>query len=87
LFETAPPVKVIRDLYEKSGLDIQKLFNVSGEVYREMKLKDTIKSMSVEDKLQLLSSNGRLVKRPIVTDGTHVTVGFNANQYQEAWGK
>lgn len=87
LFETAPPVPVIRDLIARSGLDVQKFFNTSGEVYKEMQLKDKVKQMSVDEKLQLLAANGRLIKRPIVDDGTKVTVGFKTAEYENVWSR
>lgn len=52
-----------------------------------MNLKDKLPGLSDDEKIELLSGNGRLIKRPIVTDGKQVTVGFKAEQYQEAWGK
>jgi arsenate reductase (glutaredoxin) len=52
-----------------------------------MNLKDKLPGLSDEEKIELLSSNGRLIKRPIVTDGSKVTVGFKAEQYQESWQK
>ena len=50
----------------KSGLDINKFFNTSGILYREMGLKEKIKSMSFDEKLDLLSSDGKLIKRPLI---------------------
>ncbi|MEI7026011.1 arsenate reductase family protein [Paenibacillus sp. y28] len=85
LFEAAPSPLVLADLLQKSGLDIKKFFNTSGEVYKEMNLKDKLPQMSVQDQIDLLSSNGRLVKRPIVTDGTQVTVGFKEEEFTSVW--
>ncbi|RAV12942.1 arsenate reductase family protein [Paenibacillus contaminans] len=87
LFEQAPPVSVLQDLVERSGLDVQKFFNTSGEVYKEMQLKDKVKQMPFDEKLALLASNGRLIKRPIVDDGTKVTVGFKAADYENVWSR
>ena len=50
-----------------------------------MNLKDKLADMSDEEQIALLSSNGRLIKRPIVTDGKQVTVGFKEEQYQDVW--
>lgn len=66
---------------------MKKFFNTSGEVYKEMNLKDKLPDLSDEEKIELLSANGRLIKRPIVTDGSKVTVGFKPELYQEAWQK
>lgn len=86
IFEEPPAVEELTSLVEKSGLELKKFFNTSGEVYKEMNLKDKLKDMSREEQLKLLSSNGRLIKRPIVTDGSKVTVGFKEEQFQDTWG-
>ncbi|RIX52661.1 arsenate reductase family protein [Paenibacillus nanensis] len=82
-----PSAKELKQLLEISGLDIKKLFNTSGEVYRELGLKDKLGSMSEEEKLELLSQHGMLIKRPIVTDGKKVTVGYKEDTYEQVWGK
>jgi arsenate reductase len=87
LFETPPSVQQLKGWIESSGLPIQRFFNVHGEVYRELELKDKLPAMSDEDKLALLASNGRLIKRPIAFDGDKVTVGFKEAEYKEVWGK
>lgn len=87
IFEEAPTKEEMTELVAKSGLELKKFFNTSGEVYKEMNLKDKLPGLSDKEKIELLSGNGRLIKRPIVTDGKRVTVGFKAEQYQEAWGK
>lgn len=86
IFEEPPTVDELASLVENSGLELKKFFNTSGEVYKEMNLKDQLKEMSREEQLKLLSSNGRLIKRPIVTDGSKVTVGYKEEQFQETWG-
>ncbi|SDN27166.1 arsenate reductase [Paenibacillus sp. yr247] len=87
LFETPPSAKELSKLLSDSGLEIKKFFNTSGEVYKEMNLKDKLQSMSQEQMLDLLASNGRLIKRPIVTDGRKVTVGFKEDEYEAVWAK
>ncbi|BCJ86539.1 arsenate reductase family protein [Effusibacillus dendaii] len=66
----------LRDLIAKSGLDIRKWFNTSGQKYRELGLKDKIGSMSEDELITLLVSDGMLVKRPVIRYGDRVTVGF-----------
>jgi arsenate reductase len=73
----APSKEVLAELYKKSGLELKKFFNTSGMKYRELGLKD---------KVATASENELLVKRPIVTDGNKVTVGFNEKQFEEVWG-
>ena len=86
VFDTPPSAKELGHIIKQSGLDMKKFFNTSGEVYREMGLKDKLASMTPAEQLKLLSTNGRLIKRPIVTDGTKVTVGYKEQQYEEIWG-
>lgn len=69
---------------EKSGLDIKKFFNTSGMLYKEMNLKDKLKTMSDKEKIKLLASDGLLVKRPIlITDKGDVLVGFKEEEWTE----
>jgi arsenate reductase len=85
IFDYPPDTKTLTELIQKSGLELRKFFNTSGEVYKEMNLKDKLAGMSDEQQIALLSSNGRLIKRPIVTDGEQITVGFKEDQYKEVW--
>jgi len=85
LFEMPPEKEELRKLVRASGLDAKKFFNTSGEVYKAMNLKEKLPKLSEEELLELLASNGRLVKRPIVTDGERVTVGFKEESFEEAW--
>ena len=71
-----PTYEELKEWYEKSGLMLKKFFNTSGLLYREMQLKDKLPSMSEEEQLQLLSTNGMLVKRPLVITDDTVLVGF-----------
>ncbi|AFH65350.1 arsenate reductase family protein [Paenibacillus caseinilyticus] len=86
IVEQPPTVEELREIIPRSGLDIKKWFNVSGEVYKELGLKDKLPGLSEEEKIALLASNGKLIKRPVVISGSQVTVGFKADQYEEAWG-
>lgn len=83
-----PPKKEeLKDFYEKSGLELRKFFNTSGKKYRELGLKDRVKTASEEELLELLASDGMLIKRPLVTDGEKITVGFNEEQFEATWKK
>lgn len=86
IVEQPPTASQLQEMILLSGLEIKKWFNVSGEVYKEMQLKDQLPSMSDEEKIALLASNGKLIKRPVVTDGSKVTVGFKPEMYAEVWG-
>lgn len=85
IFEQPPSMEELEKLVENSELEIKKFFNTSGEVYKEQGLKDKLPGMSKQEMLKLLASNGRLIKRPIVTDGERVTVGFKEETYEQAW--
>ncbi len=76
IVEDNPTYGELKEWYEKSGLPLKKFFNTSGMVYKEMKLKDKLITMSEEDQLQLLATNGMLVKRPIIVAGDVVLTGF-----------
>jgi arsenate reductase len=87
LFEHPPEREQLKKLIAQSGLEIKKWFNTSGEVYKEQGLKDKLPQMTDDQKIDLLASNGRLIKRPVVTDGTKVTVGYKEEQYEQVWGQ
>ena len=71
-----PSFDELKAWYEKSGLPLKRFFNTSGMIYREMSLKDKLPEMSEQEQLELLSTNGMLVKRPLVIDGDTVLTGF-----------
>ena len=83
--ENPPSKNVLKSAVKAKGL--QKLFNTSGVQYRELKIKDKLKSMTEAQAIDLLASNGRLIKRPIVVDRDKITVGFNVDEYKQVWGK
>ncbi|HLQ72876.1 MAG TPA: arsenate reductase family protein [Bacillota bacterium] len=85
IVEDPPSEQEILTLIEKSGLQGRRFFNTSGKVYRELKLKDVVPQATVEEMAELLASNGMLIKRPIVTNGEKVTVGFNEETLSDAW--
>ena len=78
-----PTQEELKAWHEKSGLDIKKFFNTSGMLYKEMQLKDKLGTMSEEEQLQLLATNGMLVKRPIIVDGATVLTGFKEAEWEE----
>jgi len=82
--ENPPSKKILKSAIKAKGL--QKVFNTSGVQYRELKIKDKLKSMTEIEAIDLLASNGRLIKRPIVVDKDKITVGFHTDEYKETWG-
>lgn len=69
--------------YQDRGL--RYFFNTSGQHYRQMGLKDKISTMTIEDAAELMSKDGKLIKRPLVVDQNKLTCGFNEETYQENW--
>ena len=82
IVEENPSFDELQTWYKQSGLPLKKFFNTSGLVYKEMQLKDKLPSMSEEEQLKLLASNGMLVKRPMVINEDKVLVGFK----EAEWG-
>ena len=83
IVEQNPSYEELKMWYEKSGLPLKKFFNTSGLIYKEMKLKDKLPTMSEEEQLQLLATNGMLVKRPLVVGEDYVLTGFKENEWNE----
>lgn len=83
IVEENPTYEELKQWYEKSGLPLKKFFNTSGLLYKEMKLKEKLPEMSEEDQLKLLSTNGMLVKRPLVVGEDFVLTGFKETQWAE----
>ena len=83
LKDVKPNRQQLEDWFKKSGLPLKKFFNTSGQVYKAMELKDKLPSMSQEEQLDLLASDGMLVKRPIVISGDTVLVGFKETDWEE----
>ena len=69
--------------YERSGLPLKKFFNTSGNLYKEMHLKDKLPQMSEEEQLSLLATNGMLVKRPLVVGEDFVLTGFKEAEWEQ----
>lgn len=81
-----PTAEELKHWHEASGLDIKKFFNTCGMLYKSMNLKDKLPEMSLEEKYQLLASNGMLVKRPILIKDNRVLVGFKEAEWAEVIG-
>ena len=81
--ENNPSKEDLNAAYEKSGLPLKRFFNTSGLKYKELKLKDRLASMSEDEQLELLASDGMLVKRPLVIDGETVLTGFKEAEWRE----
>lgn len=78
-----PTEEELRLWHSKSGLPLKKFFNTSGNLYKELHLKDRLPTMSEDEQFALLATDGMLVKRPIVVDGDTVLVGFKEAEWAE----
>ena len=81
--EENPTAEELSGWQEKSSLELKKFFNTSGLVYKDLGLKDKLPGLSREEQLDLLASNGMLVKRPIVVTGDAVLVGFKEKDWEK----
>ena len=82
--EDNPTYDELKPWYEKSGLPLKKFFNTSGLLYKSMDLKNKLPEMSEDEQLKLLSTDGMLVKRPILITDTKILVGFRENEWLDA---
>lgn len=85
--EENPTKEELTAWYQKSGLPLKRFFNTSGLKYKELNLKDKLPSMSEEEQLELLSTDGMLVKRPVLVGEDFVTTGFKEDTWKELLGK
>ena len=82
-----PTKEELTEWYKKSGLSLKKFFNTSGLLYKSLDLKNKLPAMSEDEMLTLLSTDGMLVKRPILVTDTAVLVGFREDEWAKALGK
>ena len=81
--EDNPSLEELTAWYKMSGLPLKKFFNTSGLLYKSMVLKDKLPTMSEEEQLKLLATDGMLVKRPLVIGEDFVLVGFKEREWEE----
>lgn len=81
--EQNPTEEELKGWHEKSGLDIKRFFNTSGMLYKEMKLKDRLPEIPLEEKYSLLATDGMLVKRPILVTEKGITTGFKPEEWEK----
>ena len=82
--EENPSYEELKAWYRRSGLPLKKFFNTSGLLYKSLNLKDKLPTMSEEEQLRLLASDGMLVKRPLVVLEDKVLTGFKEAEWKEA---
>lgn len=80
--EENPNENELKSWYEKSGLSLKKFFNTSGKLYKDLNIKEKLEYMSDEEQIKLLSTDGMLVKRPILVGEDIVLVGFKEDEWE-----
>lgn len=83
IVEENPTYDELKEWYIRSGLPLKKFFNTSGMLYKEQKLKDRLPEMSEDEQLQLLATNGMIVKRPLVVKDDCILVGFKETEWEQ----
>ncbi|MGN1328664.1 MAG: arsenate reductase family protein [Eubacterium sp.] len=81
--EDNPTYDELKEWYEKSGLPLKKFFNTSGLLYKSMNLKDKLPTMTEDEQLKLLATDGMLVKRPIIVSDNVILTGFREKEWKE----
>jgi arsenate reductase len=83
IVEENPTYDELKEWHKKSGFPLKKFFNTSGLVYKDLGLKDKLMDMSEDEQLKILSTNGKLVKRPVVVGDDFVLLGFKEKEWEE----
>lgn len=83
IVEDHPNIQELTAWHEMSGLPIKRFFNTSGILYREMNLKEKVASASQEALIQILATNGMLVKRPLLITDHGILIGFKEEEWQQ----
>ena len=83
ILEETPTKEELKNWIEKSQCDIKKFFNTSGLKYKELNLKEKLSKMKDEEKIELLSSDGMLIKRPLLITNDRILIGFKEKEWEE----
>lgn len=83
IIENNPTFDELKEWYHKSNLDIKRFFNTSGMLYKEMNLKDKLPNMNEDEMLEILSTNGMLVKRPLIISNDVILTGFKEKEWED----
>lgn len=81
--EENPTVEELKEWHKKSGLPLKRFFNTSGNLYKELGLKDKLPAMTEEEQYELLATDGMLIKRPIIVTEDKVFTGFKEETWKE----
>lgn len=85
LVETPPTKAELLEFFAKSSRPLRYFFNTSGQDYRRLGLKDQVATLTKEEAAQMMSENGKLIKRPLLVDDHQVTCGFKPEVYEQTW--
>lgn len=83
ILEETPSYEELKEWYEKGDLPLKRFFNTSGNVYRSLKLKDKLPDMDEDEQLKLLSTDGMLIKRPLIIKENLIITGFKQKEWEE----
>ena len=82
ILEDTPSKDELRNWWKQSNLPLKKFFNTSGKLYKEMNLKEKLSTLDEKEQLELLSSNGMLIKRPLLISDNGICVGFKEDSFK-----
>ena len=83
IIDNNPTFDELKEWYHKNNLDIKRFFNTSGMLYKEMNLKDKLPNMNEDEMLEILSTNGMLVKRPLIISNDVILTGFKEKEWED----
>lgn len=83
IVEKCPTVEELKKWATESELPLKKFFNTSGNVYKELNLKEGLADMTEEEQFSLLASNGMLIKRPLIVGSGKVLIGFRPEEWKK----
>ena len=83
IVEENPTFEELKDWHGRSGMPLKKFFNTSGMLYKQMQLKDKLPTMTEDEQIKLLATDGMLVKRPFVVGDGFVLTGFKEKEWEE----
>ena len=82
--ENNPTYEELKEWIRVSGLPVKKFFNTSGLLYKSMGLKERLEAMSEDEQIRLLSTDGMLVKRPLIINSSTILVGFKVKEWEDS---
>ena len=83
--QCSPSLKALKTMVAQSGRELAAFYNTSGQKYKKQNIKDLRKTLSEAEQLKLLSSDGYLLKRPLLSDGNKTTVGYQEEEFLKTW--